>query len=563
MLGKNMLVSLVFQVRNKGMGGFRTINNEFKKLDETVKATSRRFEHLTNMGRRLTMAGAGMTVAGGGLAYSLGLTDAVSQSLQAEHNLRALGNTGELTARQILEIDKSLQQTSRDTNQFVKELLPGLQTLVASGLRPDFAARFMPTIGKTATASGGEATVTDLAKTAFAMYNNLKVLEGELPWVMNIITQAAKEGNFELADMARNFSSITAQAGALKLKGPGAVAQIGAALQVAKIGAGNADEAANNFQNFLAKITAKETVANFKKFGVDVKAELDAALAAGADPIEHFMRVIMSVTGGSIFKLNEIFGDLQVRAFLIPMMDNFAEYLRIRDKTFQTRGVVDKDFQNMMTTTQNQLKALRINMALLAMPTLNAFFSRLNGLLTDLNGNSLALKLALGGVVGLLVGGATLTGLGLAAQGFVAINAAMAALGITSAWALWWLVPFAAAAYLFYKNWDKVVTSFKMWWEILKGIAQILANITGARKLAGWFNGEEPTPFDASIGGAVRNIKNAVHTANATINYAPTINMPDASPEALAKATTILRSSKDEFARMWQGVQADQERIAY
>ena len=411
MLGTNMLVSLIFQAVNKTSSVFGQINGGFKKLDDSVKSVSKRFEHLTNIGKKLAGIGAGLSVAGGGLAYSLGLTDALSQSLDAEHALRSLGNVGELTKGQIADIDRNIRKISVDTNQYTKDLIEGINTLVASGLKPQIAVEFMPTIGKTAT--GEIANVNELAKTGYAMYDTLKVPVHQLKQAMDIVTQSGKEGRFELKDMANYFPMLTAGAQSLGMQGTRAVSQLGAALQVAMKGAADPEEAARNFQNFIMKITSKDTVKNFANFGVDVETELNKAIKSGIDPIEHMVGLLQKVTGGNKFKLAEIFADMQVTNFLVPMMNNMEEYQRIRDKTFHSKGVVDKDFQSMMGTSKEQIKQLKINLSALVMPTVNRFFGLLNAVLTRLNGSSSGLKIVLGSVIGLLVGGLFLSGLGL------------------------------------------------------------------------------------------------------------------------------------------------------
>jgi TP901 family phage tail tape measure protein len=474
-----MIISLVIQAINKAAGPLSAVNAQFKKIDDTVKATNKRFEHLNNIGNRLTTLGAGMTIAGGGLAYSLGLTDAVQQSREAEHSLRSLGNVGNLTDRQLKEMHSRILQTSRATNQYQQDIIAGMNILVAAGLDPRIATDFMPVVGKTATATG--AIVDDVAKTAFSAYDNLKVPISQLRQVMDTLTQSGKEGRFELRDMATYFPMLTANAQSLGMKGVPAVAQLGAALQIAMKGASDPSQAATNFQNFLQKITSRETVQNFKKFGVDVKAEMEKALKSGADPIEHMMKVIKKVTGGDKFKLSQIFADMQVTQFITPMMQNMEEYRRIRDKTFKATGVVDKDFENMMKTNKEQIKQFKINLSTLAMPKINQFFSVLNSLLQKLNGNSTALKLVLGGVVALLIGGTTLAGLGLflssIANGIVAFQTLKTMIqGSTIATRVFGFalrsIPILAiamliigAGYLIYKHWDKISTWLKNNWK--------------------------------------------------------------------------------------------------
>lgn len=66
MFGKNMQIALIFKAINQGTGAvFGRINNSLREMNKLTLATSKRFEHLSNIGKRLTIGGAGMSLAGG------------------------------------------------------------------------------------------------------------------------------------------------------------------------------------------------------------------------------------------------------------------------------------------------------------------------------------------------------------------------------------------------------------------------------------------------------------------------------------------------------------------
>jgi len=372
-------------------------------LAERFGGLARQMEAVRHVGRGLAVAG----LAAGGL---MGLGSVPADAARAEHALRALGNVGGLTNQQLSAMGRDLLAATKETNQTLAELIQGANTLVAAGLDPRIATRFMPTIGKAATAT--QATVDDLAKTLFSVYDNLQVPETKLMQAIDTLTASGKEGRFELNNMARYFPMLTAGAQSLQMKGVPAVASLGAALQIAMKGAGTPEEAATNLQNFLQKITSRETVKNFARFGVDVERELKRATEKGLDPIEQMLHVIMGVTGGNKFKLAEIFGDMQVTNFLVPMMKNLSEYQAIRDRTMTASGVVDKDFQAMMGTTIEQWKALKITMAKIVMPNLAGPLAAVNGVLKVLTGNAVLAKITFYGIAAAIGGGGLLMTLG-------------------------------------------------------------------------------------------------------------------------------------------------------
>lgn len=386
-------------------------NSEFDKLQNKITQTS---ETLDKLGQNMTKIGAGITAGGVGLAHQLGITQAIPEALQMEHRLRELGNIGELSAKQIENMDKRLASISRYTNQFRSEISEGLNVLVASGIDPEKALDYMNVIGRTAT--GEQAAIVDISKTAFAVTDNLKVPVGELAKVMDILAMSGKEGRFELKDMAAAFPSLTAGASMLGMKGTPAVASLGAALQVAMKGAGQASEAANNLENFIQKVTSPLAVKNFEEtFGINLKNVLIRAAEEGKDPILEVVEIMQKASKGDIFRVSEVFQDKQVLSFLKPMLKNLDEYKRIKASALSAEGIVDSDFNNMMETTIEQFKLLKINMKEVTFPYLHAPLVKINEVLKKINDNPLLQKGIFGAIIGTIGVGLVFSVLGVSA----------------------------------------------------------------------------------------------------------------------------------------------------
>lgn len=385
-------------------------NDEFDKLQREIKNTS---DMLDKLGQNMTKVGGALTLAGGGLAYKLGITEAIPEAFQMEHRLRELGNVGQLSAKQLEDMDKRLASISRYTNQMRPEIAEGLNVLVASGIDPTKALDYMNVIGRTAT--GEQAVIEDIARTAFSVTDNLKVPISDLGKSMDILAMSGKEGRFELKDMAAAFPSLTAGAAMLGMKGTPAVASLGAALQVAMKGAGETSEAANNLENFIQKVTSPLAVKNFEEvFGVNLKQVLLDAAAQGRDPILEVIEMMNELSGGDVFKVSEVFQDKQVLNFIKPMMQNLDEYKRIKASALSAEGVVDSDFEHMMETTNEQFKLLKINMKELVFPHLHEPIQKINELLTKINNNPLLQKGLFGAIIGTIGLGILLTVLGTA-----------------------------------------------------------------------------------------------------------------------------------------------------
>jgi hypothetical protein len=130
----------------------------------------------------------------------------------------------------------------------------GVDALSGFGIDPREAMQMIGPIGRLGTAM--KVDIADGAAAASANLQNLKVGLGDTGKALDIMAAGGNVGAFEVRDMARYFPSLTAQAQALGQSGLGAVADLTAALEIARRGAGTSEEAATNITNLLAKINS-------------------------------------------------------------------------------------------------------------------------------------------------------------------------------------------------------------------------------------------------------------------------------------------------------------------
>ncbi|HCU1483656.1 TPA: phage tail tape measure protein, partial [Escherichia coli] len=214
----------------------------------------------------------------------------------------------------------------------------------------------MPDIARAATAT--RTSAQDWAKVAAVWQNSLKGAARDFGAVQNIMAYAGDQGSFEIPDQVKWMQSLAPMMAGLA-SGKEAVAEIGASLQIAKIGAGSTDEAANNFKNFLTKIFARDTQKQFADLGIDLQGSIASYKAAGISPIEGMLSVIerylnakspealagfksaMKIKNDTArdealqalaknFGLGDMFADMQVMAFIRPMLANMDRYREIR-----------------------------------------------------------------------------------------------------------------------------------------------------------------------------------------------------------------------------------------
>lgn len=304
------------------------------------------------------------TIASGGLQVGAAIAAAaafgapIRAAADYEYQLRMIGNTANMTDAEISGLGSAIRAATSQTGQSAQTLTKSIGFLVAAGMEVGTAREMLGQIGRAATATGGD--IEDLAKAAFVLNDTLKIAPGaEMAAALDTLAQAGKEGNVELKDMAKQLPVLGAGFASLKMGGREAAATMGAALEVARKGAADADEAANNMKNFIAKVMSPETLKKAKKeFGVDLYKIIKDAQTQGKNPFEASMRAIIQATQGDQKKIGELFGDMQVQNFLRPMIQNWDEYVRIKEKAIGASGVIDKDFESVGKTAQQQMAEL-------------------------------------------------------------------------------------------------------------------------------------------------------------------------------------------------------------
>ena len=276
----------------------------------------------------------------------------VISDASAQEQMTQIGIKANMSREKLAAMREEIQRLAPQVRMLPEQMRGGVDFLAASGVNPEQAMKMMAPLGKAAHANFAD--INDLAKAANAALSNLKVPLGkddadrlqQTTRMLDMMSVAGKEGNFEFADMSRQFPTLTARLAALGQKGPEAAGKLAAALQVAWIATGNSDEAANNIDNLLLKINAKETIQNFEKFGIDLPKAMKKAYADGKSPLEAIAELTQKATGGNMDKLSFLFGDAQAQTGVMSLIQNMKEYQRIRDKTLSasTSGEIDRDF---------------------------------------------------------------------------------------------------------------------------------------------------------------------------------------------------------------------------
>lgn len=313
-----------------------------------------------NNERRQKLGGQMMGAVGAAVATGFAIGRPVMNAANFARENQLIGNTANMSRQEVAALGQTIIRESRVTNQGANELQKAIGFLVAAGLDVKTAEASIRTIGRTTTAAGAD--IEDLSKASFTLIDALKIKPEGLQGALDMLAVAGKEGNVELKDMAKVLPVLGSSFVALKMGGAEAVATMGAALEIARKGAADADSAANNMQNFMVKMMSPETLKKAKKnFGIDLYKIITDAQTKGANPFEAAMQSIMKATGGDQKKIGDLFQDMQVQAFLRPMIQNWDEYTRIKNKALkESAGTTDRDFALMMEQDAEKMKAAKI-----------------------------------------------------------------------------------------------------------------------------------------------------------------------------------------------------------
>ncbi|MEW5750364.1 phage tail tape measure protein [Pseudomonas lactis] len=382
----------------------RTIE-QLKTKQERLNISIARGETLKN--KRGDLRGQAVETIGTGVALGAPVVQSVRTAIEFQDQTRDIAITGGFDEAEEKRLSDVMRGAALRWNQTQTEVAKGTGVLIAGGISSaKELAAYAPVMAKAATAT--RASMDDLGSVAIALNDNLGIGAAGLERSMNMLAFAGKSGQFELADMAKWLPQLTPQFAALGVTGERAVAEIGASLQIARRGAGTNDEAANNFKNFLSKITAPDSIKAFEKAGIDLKSSMKNLVNEGFSPAEAMIKILTVHLGkkapaaaaqygkaldlkddqekqialarlDEAYKLGELFVDQQVLSFVRPALANQKDLgdIQTGSKDAADKGVLDEDWKKRMGSSKEQLKSLRINLSDIGISVGNALLPAL------------------------------------------------------------------------------------------------------------------------------------------------------------------------------------------
>ncbi|EKQ0639831.1 phage tail tape measure protein [Salmonella enterica] len=381
-----------------GSGVASRLNNDLQRVGRTLEQLNRQQSRLSAASatsdalksNRMALYGQGVEAyAQARAAYSL-VSPAIEQSASFEDKMIDMSITAKYDDKTRKTLGEQIKGWSLKYNQYQNDMQDAVGSLISDNIDGlSDIGNYMPNIARAATAT--RTAGTEWAKVAAVWQNSLKGSAKEFGAVQNIMAYAGDQGSFEIPDQVKWIQSLAPMMQGIA-DGKDAVAEIGASLQVAMIGSGSPDETANNFRNFLTKIFAPDTQKRFADLGIDLMGSLANYKAAGVSPIEGMLDVTerylnatspkalagfksaMQIQDNKArdealqslaknFGLGEMFTDMQVMAFVRPMLANMDKYRAIRAGALKAadKDLLAASYAERLKSPLEATKALMVN----------------------------------------------------------------------------------------------------------------------------------------------------------------------------------------------------------
>ncbi|MDO9233029.1 MAG: phage tail tape measure protein [Methylotenera sp.] len=295
-----------------------------------------------------------MTVGAALAAGGYVIKSAASKAMSFDERLASMSNTA-FAERDLAGRKVGMKQLEAVINHSTQRGIGGgtreqaaeaLDAMIAKGiLGYQGSVDFLPTIMKTAT--GASAAPVDIANLASVLKGQGIVSnDKELRTALNMITASGQAGGFEIKDQAKWLAQQLPLAGKSGLMGLNGLQKVLTMNQAAILTSGTTDEAGNNVKNLLAKLSSKDTAADFDKTGRgDLGKYLMDQRVKGVDAVTAWMNIIDKEAANNpqmkaVMAKLKVSKDKTEQKELIDSLNALAE-----------GGVVGKYFQDMQAVS--------------------------------------------------------------------------------------------------------------------------------------------------------------------------------------------------------------------
>jgi TP901 family phage tail tape measure protein len=331
----------------------RTLERQMARVSKQATAFNRAnafaARHAQGAWARTTRTLAPIAAAYGGVA-------SVRNYAAVERQVGRIGATAEASLAQTESAMVRLRSTASELRMPFQEVVGGLDSLVAAGRNLDEGLSFLPAVGKAAQASGAD--IRDMATTADSISGSLGITADRMQSAFDILAYGGKAGKFELKDMASELPSLAPAFAALGYKGEEGLKRLVTMLQVVRMETGTSGEAATSFMDVISKMESETVSNNFKKFGLNIRKEMDVARKSGEDVLEAFTRLSIKAVKGDLSKLPRLFTDKQMLIGMRAIINNADQGRTLLGQMGDAAGTVQRNFERFSKDTQSSIDNL-------------------------------------------------------------------------------------------------------------------------------------------------------------------------------------------------------------
>jgi len=252
-------------------------------------------------------SGIGAKVAGVGL--SIGAGAAINGVIDLDARMERLGTQADASAEKMAALKNKIFETARSPDIKIDqgELIGALDQIIERTGDMKFAADNLRSIGLAIQATG--ASGADIGG-LFAEFQKMGLGADEAFKALDTLTKQGKQGAFTLQNLAglgpRTISAYVATG----RSGAEALREMGAALQVIRMGTGSSEQAATAFEAVMRNLTDPAKQKELRRLGVSVKDQ-----SGNFKSITTVMEEIVKQSGGSTEALGQVFDAEAMRAF--------------------------------------------------------------------------------------------------------------------------------------------------------------------------------------------------------------------------------------------------------
>jgi TP901 family phage tail tape measure protein len=268
------------------------------------------------------------------------LADQAKDAYAYQDALNRLQIAANGTPEQIAAMDVAIRSASDATGIGKAQTLAAARQYVALTGDLDGATKSIGTWARVAQAS--DSSISDVASTAQALRDNLKLDPSQMQAAFDVIIGQGKSGAVEMSELRNQLavvSPLMAQfGGGASLQG---LADLGATVQIVRKGFGGTEETITGVQSLMTALI--KNAKQLHRAGVDV---YDKDPKTGALHLKSFRAEIDAILGSQLMKdptkLEKAFGRVEAYRAFLQLKDNRAEFDRLADAA-QYAGTTQRD----------------------------------------------------------------------------------------------------------------------------------------------------------------------------------------------------------------------------